>query len=616
MLNSGKTQPSFATGLKNPMAATMYLLKAQQAYAASEWQQVSVFAHAAYTAAQNERVVRTTAQNLLAAALMQMGQIEQAIHLWNDLNLHTPDNQQTLSNIGLALIEVQRYEEAIQYLKQAIQISPNFTLAHLNLGIAYSKTGNTDQAKSSFRHATALDPKYAKAKICLGDVLQEEGLIEEAISAYEQALLLKPNEFGVLNNICFLQHALYPFNMDQHTKTVRKFGETVEKQAIIINTKRKKEAQTPLRIGIVSGDFCRHVVWKFLESTLQHIIDHESLHSKVLLIAYSNLSKEDEITQIIKTKFNFWRQIDRLNDTQLAEQIKQDEIDILIDLSGHTKGNRLPVFAKKPAPLQVSWLGYWGSTGLSSIDYILSDPTTVPHQEEHFFIEKVWRLPHLRYCLSIPDDAPNVTPPPCIKSQAITFGCYQFTRKINSGVLSCWAKILAACPLARLRIQSFSLDKSELKNQFLIRLKESGIDSNRIELIGGVSTAEYMASYAEVDIILDTFPYPGGTTTAQALWMGVPTISLASLGMLGRQGQALLVNAGLSEWVAYSEDEYIQKAISWATADADKRQELAALRANLRENVKLTPVFDSQTFAVDFVDAMYAMWNEKFHQPK
>ncbi len=486
-------------------------------------------------------------------------------------------------------------------------------MAHLNLGIAFSKIGNTDQAKSCFHHVAELDPKYAKAKICLGDVLQEEGLIEEAITAYEQGLQLEPNDVELLNNICFLQYALYPFGMERHMKTVRQFGAVVEKQAIIIPTNKKFQPHTPLRIGIVSGDLCRHVVCRFLESTLEQIISNEQLRPKVTLVAYSNLSKEDEITQIIKTKFDLWRQVDRLSDAGLAEQISKDDIDILIDLSGHTKGNRLPIFARKAAPLQVSWLGYWGSTGLSSIDYVLADPISVPSKEEHFFLEKIWRLPHLRYCVSTPDDTPDVTAPPCIKTQVIVFGCYQFIRKINSGVLACWAKIMTACPLARLRIQSFSLDKTELKEQFIGRLNEAGLDLDRIDLIGGMSTAEYMASYAEVDILLDTFPYPGGTTTAQALWMGIPTITLATAGMLGRQGEALMVNAGLSEWIAKNEDEYVQKAIAWGNADLSKRQDLATIRANLRANVSQTPIFNAKQFAIEFVDALYGMWNEKYN---
>jgi len=247
---------------------------------------------------------------------------------------------------------------------------------------------------------------------------------------------------------------------------------------------------------------------------------------------------------------------------------------------------------------------------------VLADPICVPTNEESLFLEKIWRLPHLRYCVAPLENAPEVSALPCIQNHNIIFGCYQFTRKINHGVLRCWSKILAACPHARLHIQSFSLDKPELKDQFRKRLIDAGINPESVELVGGVSYSQYLQSYAEIDIVLDTFPYPGGTTTAQALWMGVPTITLATAGMLGRQGEALLVNAGLPEWVAQSEDEYVQKAIHWGNSDINQRQDLADLRTSLRTRVVDTPVFDAKKFAVDFVDALYGMWNEKYPQAK
>jgi len=399
-------------------------------------------------------------------------------------------------------------------------------------------------------------------------------------------------------------------------KFAHQFAKAIELQTPKTTFDKVIQPHTPLKIGIVSADFCQHVVCYFIENVLSQIRSNDALRSRLKLVAYANQSEEDDATRRLQGHFDLWRQVDKLNDDALAEQINQDQIDILIDLSGHTKGNRLPVFAKQAAPLQVSWLGYWGTTGLTSIDYVLADPICVPANEESLFLEKIWRLPHLRYCVAALENSPEVNSLPCIKNQNIVFGCYQFTRKINHGVLRCWSQILAACPHARLHIQSFSLDKPELKNQFRKRLIEAGINPESVELIGGVSYSQYLQSYADIDIVLDTFPYPGGTTTAQALWMGVPTITLATAGMLGRQGEALLVNAGLPNWVAQSEDEYVQKAINWGNADTAQRQDLANLRTSLRECVIQTPVFDAQKFAVDFVEALYGMWNEKYPQAK
>jgi protein O-GlcNAc transferase len=614
--NSGKTQPIFATGLRNSMSAAMYFAKAQQAYSANQWQQVCAFAQAAISAAHNEKAIRYSAQNLLAAGLFRLNKIESALALWLDLHANMPNNEQALTNIGFVLTELNRYEEAIQYLEKAIKIAPQDPIIHVNLGSAYSKIGNTEQAKLRYIHASNLNPKYTKAKLLLGDTLQEEGLIEEAIDAYEQGLEHDPFNLVSLNNAIFVQHATYPFNLQRYMKFVHQFSKAIELQIPKVASKKAVQQHTPLRIGIISSDFCLHVVYYFIEHILAQIKSNAQLKSQVTLVAYANQSIEDDGTRRLQSYFDLWRRVDQLSDDTLVAQINQDQIDILIDLSGHTKGNRLPVFARKSAPLQISWLGYWGTTGLTSIDYVLADPITVPVSEEYLFLEKIWRLPNLRYCIAPFHDAPEVTPPPCIHNQHIIFGCYQFTRKINLGVLRCWSQILAASPLARLRVQSFSLDKIELKEKFIQRLVNCGIDPDRVELVGGIAYDQYLQSYADVDIVLDTFPYPGGTTTAQALWLGVPTITLATTGMLGRQGEALLVNAGLSDWVAYSEEEYVQKAITWADSDMNKRQELATLRASLRDSVAQTPVFDAQTFTVNFVDAMYAMWNEKYPQSK
>ncbi|MDE2421825.1 MAG: tetratricopeptide repeat protein [Gammaproteobacteria bacterium] len=614
MVNYGKTQPIFATGLTNPMSAMAYFTKAQQAFAGNQWQQAYTLAQAAASAAKNDKAILYSAQNVMAAALLRLNKIEGALALWIELNSKLPNNGQILSNIGFVLTEIHRYQEAAQYLEQAIKVAPQDPVAHLNLGYAYSKLGNTKQAKLHYLHSSQLNPKYAKAKFLLGDVLQEEGLTEEALVAYKQGFELDPHNLTYLNNAIFVQHALYPPNLEQYMKFVHQFAQAIDLQTPKVTSKQIGKPHTPLRIGIVSADFYQHVVCYFIENVLSQIKNDEQLRDRLTLVAYSNQSVEDEATRRLQGHFDLWRKVNELNDDALAEQIKQDEIDILIDLSGHTKDNRLPVFARKAAPLQVSWLGYWGTTGLTSIDYVLADPISVPANEEYLFIEKIWRLPHLRYCVSTLKDAPEVSPPPCTSNQHITFGCYQFTRKINQGVLHCWAQILAACPQARLRVQSFSLDKTELKEQFIQRLIAANIDPNRVELIGGITYSEYLESYANIDIVLDTFPYPGGTTTAQALWMGVPTITLATTGMLGRQGEALLINAGLTDWVAYSEQEYVQKAIAWGNANTQKRDELTALRMNLRTQVAKTPIFDAQTFAINFVDSLYAMWDEKSQQ--
>lgn len=604
-----QSAPSFATKFNMPVPAVTSLVKAEQADAAGQWQQVCTFAQACIATANHDERLRSRAKRLLANALFNLNQLEQALMVCIELHQAKPNDPDILKNIGLLLTHLAKYEDAIKCFQRSIELAPENVEFYMGLALAFFKNRDFAQARVSYQKAANLDPKHAKARFGIAWSIQSEGFIEEAMVAYEQVLALDPGYVMALSNMIFINHSVYPFNMDRQMELVRRFGAAMNDTSI--QTKHEFKPHIPLRVGIVSADFCRHVVCSFLESTLNQLRLDSQLGSRLTLVAYSNQSLQDECTVRLHKLFDSWRRVDEWSDLQLVEQIKQDKIDILIDLSGHTKGGRFPVFAKKPAPLQVSWLGYWGSTGLSAMDYILADPICAPEQEEHLFIEKVWRLPSLRYCFSVPEDAPEVSAPPCLQNSKVVFGCYQTSIKINDGVLKLWAQILAACPMASLRIQSFDFSKPELKERFIERMSQAGLDIDRVHLVEGVGTKNYLASYAEVDILLDTFPYPGGTTTAEALWMGVPTLTFATAGMLGRQGEAMMVNAGLSDWVAHSEAEYVQKAMEWANADEPQRQALATLRAGMREQVRLSPVFNAKKFAVGFVDALYGMWQEK-----
>ncbi len=609
-----KTRPIFTTNLAHPVPAKVYLLKAEQAYDAGQWQQAYTLAQTCIAVALHEPNVRYVAQNLLASALLELRQYEQAYAIWRALEQNLPNNVGVLLNIGLILIKLRRYDESIAYLQRVIAAAPNNITAYINLGLAFSDNGNIQQAKASFLQVLKLDPSYTVVKFNLGIILQSEGLFDEAKQLYEEILEREPTHLVALSNMININHLTYPSDLDQQIAIIRRFGVALENSIASAEPTNPQELQpnTPLRIGFVSGDLRHHVVSYFLESVLTQLNLDSTLRTKVQLCAYYTHHQQDEYTQRLKTLFDVWRQVDDWNDTRLCEQIRNDHIDILIDLSGHTIHNRLSVFAAKPAPVQVSWLGYWGSTGLSKIDYVLADPICVPSGEEQWFVEKVWRLPTLRYCFSVPNDAPQVSPPPCITNPKIIFGCYQSLIKINHGVLLCWAQILRASPNARIRIQSNLFEHSELKDKFIARMNHAGLNIQQVDLVCGMDRQAYLASYAEVDILLDTFPYPGGTTTAEALWMGTPTLTLTSTGMLCRQGEALLVNAGLPDWIAYNEEEYVQKAIAWAHADTEQRQKLADLRAGMRELVRQSPVFNAQKLAVGFVDAMYAIWDEKF----
>jgi len=280
-------------------------------------------------------------------------------------------------------------------------------------------------------------------------------------------------------------------------------------------------------------------------------------------------------------------------------------VHVLLDLSGHTAHNRLPVFAWKPAPVQASWLGYFATTGVAEMDYLMTSEVAVPQAHRNHFTESVWYLPDIWLCFTPPKLELPVNTLPALTNGYLTFGCFQRLDKISDTALSAWGHILRARPRAKLLLANKELCNQTTVVQFTQRLEEQGIDPARVDLQGAAkSRGDYLARYNNVDVMLDTFPYPGVTTTCEALWMGVPTLTLAGDTLLSRQGAGMLVPAGLSDWVAYSEEGYVEKAIQ-LTSDLPK---LAALRAGLRQQVLASPVYDAPRFARNFEAALWGMW--------
>ena len=298
-----------------------------------------------------------------------------------------------------------------------------------------------------------------------------------------------------------------------------------------------------------------------------------------------------------------------ISDDRLAQLIHEDGIDILIDLSGHTGDNRLPMFAWKPAPVQVTWLGYFATTGVAAIDYLIADPWTLPESEESSFSETIWRVPETRLCFTPPAILLNVTPPPVLANGHITFGCFNNLTKMNERVVALWARILAAIPNSRLYLKARALGEAAVQQSVMKRFAEHGIDPQRLTLETYVPRANYLEAYNQIDIALDPFPYTGGTTTVEALWMGVPVLTLAGRQFLARQGVGLLMNAGLPEWVASDQDDYLSRAV----AHASDTQGLASLRAGLRQQVLASPIFDASRFARHFEAALRGMWEKWCH---
>lgn len=328
------------------------------------------------------------------------------------------------------------------------------------------------------------------------------------------------------------------------------------------------------------------------------------------IFAYANYQQHDETSARLQHYCQRWRDVTGLAGDTVCQQIQRDGIDILIDLSGHTRHHRLDIFAQKPAPLQVTWLGYFATTGVAQIDALLADHTGLPEEQQRYFTERIHYLPETRLCFTAPADAPDVAPAPFLSRGFITFGCFQAVTKINDSVLATWAKILQALPTSRLRVQNKFFDDAAGKQNFLERCIAQGIVPQRLLLVGSMERVDYLAAYGEVDMLLDTFPYPGGTTTCEALWMGVPTVTLAGSTLIARQGASLLTAAGLSEWVTDSIDAYIYTAIHFARA----AKHLSYQRQNLRSKMAASALFDASRFARHFEAAMLTLWQQQTEQ--
>jgi predicted O-linked N-acetylglucosamine transferase (SPINDLY family) len=360
-----------------------------------------------------------------------------------------------------------------------------------------------------------------------------------------------------------------------------------------------RDPQRRLRVGFVSGDLHSHPVGYFLESVLAHI-DLTALE----IFLYPTYSKIDTLSRRLQAMGFAWESLVGLSDERAAQRVRENAIDILVDLSGHTGHNRLRVFAHKPAPVQVTWLGYFATTGLQAMDYILCDRYVAPASEFDHFVEKPWYLPDTYLCFAPPVVNLRVAPLPALTTGRFTFGCFNNLTKLNDAVVALWARVLLAVPASRLFLKTKQLDDATVRQSVVDRFAAHNIDAGRLILEGAAPRAELLAAYSRVDIALDPFPYPGGTTSAEALWMGVAVLTLAGERFLSHIGESILQNAGLPEWVCANTDDYVARAASYA----GDLQRLAALRNGLRQQVLVSPLFDAPRFARHFEDALRDMW--------
>lgn len=537
----------------------------------------------------------------LANTFKKQGRLNDAVVSYRRSLQINPDNAAAHNNLGVTLMDIGRLTEAEASCRQALQIKPDFVDAYTNLGNILMDMGRAEEAETSYKHAIQLDPNCAGAHYNLGSSLKDMNRFAEAEASYRRALQINPDFFEAHSNLLFLLNYSSATPAALSFAEARRYGQQVSKKATARFADWSCSMQPErLRIGLVSGDFRNHPVSYFLESLLPRLGQSFDLY------AYPTDNKPDELTGRIKPHFAAWHSLFGLSDEAAARLIHGDKLHILIDLSGHTRYNRLPMFAWKPAPVQVSWLGYFSTTGVAEIDYLIADPWVLPLAEEAYFTEKIRRLPETRLCFTPPAIDMDVMPLPALSNGYVTFGCFNNLSKLNDNVIKLWSNILVSVPNSRLFLKAKQLKTASVCRQTIARFAEHGIEKNRLILEGPESRAEYLVAYHRVDITLDPFPYTGGTTSVESLWMGVPVLTLAGERCLSRQGVGILMNAGLPEWIAADSDDYRARAIS----HANDLNALAKLRNQLRQQILVSPLFNSADFVRHFEAALRGMWCE------
>lgn len=542
--------------------------------------------------------------NSVGLDYLNKGMLTDALTCFQDLVTIKPDHVEANLNLGIVYHEQGRLDEAIAAYRQALAIDPDHLGALNNLGTVFYDQGKFDEAIACYRKALTRNPDSVEPHMNIGNALRNKCRFKEAIAAYENALSLNPDYFEAFSNLLFTSQYLYSASNKKFFTRSVEFGRRFEAAA----TRKQRQPCNiamegrRIRIGLVSGDLKTHPVGFFLESALRHL-DKESIS----LVAYANQFLFDELSERIKPFFSDWIWVRGMSDAELASRIRADGIDILIDLSGHTAGNRLQTFALKPAPVQVTWIGYANTTGLTFIDYILADPVTVPVEEERFYTEKVWRLPETYLCYTPPDVDLEVNALPALEKGDVTFGCFNNPVKLNQAVIECWAKILQIVPESRLFSKYKSFAQQSVRDEFTSRFESLGINPARLLFEGQSPRADYLASYRQIDFALDPFPFPGANTTCEAAWMGVPTLTLRmARGIAGHNGELIMKSVGLADWVAQSIDEYVEKAQTFARDAAT----LADIRSGLRQRLLGSPLCDGDRFARHLENAFNGMLSE------
>jgi predicted O-linked N-acetylglucosamine transferase (SPINDLY family) len=537
----------------------------------------------------------------LGNALQDQARLQEAVDCYREALRLRPASIEACNNLGNVLREQGKLSEAERSLQQALRVEPNNVAAHFNLGIVQWELGWLDEAEDSNRHVLRLKPDHAKAMLNLGTVLKDLGRLDEAIAAFRAAMELKPDDAQFQSNLIGVLHYHPDYDPARILEECRRWnvrhGVPLEQDALPHSNSPDPERR--LRVGYVSPDFRDHVDSLFTIPLLSH---HD--HRQFEIVCYADVSRPDALTERLRGYADVWHNIARRTDQEIAELARADAIDILVDLKLHTAGNRLGVFARKPAPVQATWLGYPGTTGLTAIDYRLTDPYLDPPGSDAFYTEVSIRLPNTFWCYDPLVEMIPVNALPALQNGFVTFGCLNNFCKVNEGTLNLWAKVLHAVPSSRLVLLA---PRGRTREHVTAEFLQKGILPQRIEFIDRQPRRQYLQIYHQIDLGLDPIPCPGHTTSLDALWMGVPTITTIGNTAVGRAGWSQLCNLGLRELAGGTREQLPEIAVH-LTRDLRQLQEL---RSNLRQRMEHSALMNANHFARSMEDAYREMWRRR-----
>ena len=541
------------------------------------------------------------AHNNLGNVFKELGEYQKAINCYEKTIQINPKFIQAYGNLGIAFKELGEHQKAISCFHKAIRIQPNYADVHNNLGAVLKEMGEHEKAINCYKKAIEIQPNFTEAYYNLGNILSVLGKYDEATATYHQAIKIKPDYAKAYSNLLFNLNYKIDFDPDLYLSEAKKFRINCGPKKKLLFQYQYEKNPTKLRIGFISADFGNHPGGYFTLNTLT-----ELKKKNFEIIVYSNFDRKDEYFNYFRSLFLKWHLIEKKKDEEVVEQIFKDGIHILMDLQGHSQRNRLPVFMYKPAPVQATWLGQ-GSTGISEIDYFVGSPHITPKSEEGHYIEEIWRLPEISQCFTPPDFEAKIGSLPAIKNGYITFGCVNKLSKISDETVTLWSRILASIPNSKLLLKNKDFDDQKIIENTFLRFVKHNVNKSRLVLRGESATRkELLEVYNEIDIALDPFPFQGNTTTCEAVWMGVPVITLKGDRYLFHFGESINSNLNMKDWIAENHDEYVSKSIKFSS----NLDQLSKIRMNLRKKALLSPVFDAPRFAEHFSKMLWDMWKK------